>query len=111
RPQGERAESAERARRASEPKAQRAHRGAGVPRRRPAYSLRVATSATETSALARATEVFGAIADNVERVVQGKSDVIHLVVLCLVAEGHLLIEDVPGVGKTSLAKALATSLD
>jgi MoxR-like ATPase len=71
----------------------------------------VATSATETSALARATEVFGAIADNVERVVQGKSDVIHLVVLCLVAEGHLLIEDVPGVGKTSLAKALATSLD
>jgi MoxR-like ATPase len=43
--------------------------------------------------------------------VQGKPDAIELALLCLVAEGHLLIEDVPGVGKTSLAKALATSLD
>jgi len=42
--------------------------------------------------------------------VQGKADVVELVLLCLVAEGHLLIEDVPGVGKTSLAKALAASL-
>jgi MoxR-like ATPase len=56
-------------------------------------------------------DVFAAVADNVGRVVQGKSDVIELVLLCLVAEGHLLVEDVPGVGKTSLAKALATSLD
>jgi MoxR-like ATPase len=56
-------------------------------------------------------EVFAAVADNVGRVVQGKADVIELVLLCLVAEGHLLVEDVPGVGKTSLAKALATSLD
>ncbi len=56
-------------------------------------------------------EVFGAIADNVGRVVQGKADVIEQVLLCLVAGGHLLVEDVPGVGKTSLAKALATSLD
>jgi MoxR-like ATPase len=47
----------------------------------------------------------------VARVVQGKRDVIEQVLLCLVAEGHLLVEDVPGVGKTSLAKALATSLD
>ena len=36
---------------------------------------------------------------------------IELVLLCLVSEGHLLIEDVPGVGKTSLAKALAASID
>ena len=56
-------------------------------------------------------EVFDAISTNVERVVRGKSEVIELVLLCLVAEGHALIEDVPGVGKTSLAKALATSLD
>jgi MoxR-like ATPase len=56
-------------------------------------------------------EVFDAIATNVEQVVRGKPDVIELVLLCLVAEGHVLIEDVPGVGKTSLAKALATSLD
>ena len=56
-------------------------------------------------------DVFAAIADNVARVVQGKPEAIELALLCLVAEGHLLIEDVPGVGKTSLAKALAASLD
>jgi MoxR-like ATPase len=48
---------------------------------------------------------------NVEHVIQGKPDVIELVLLCLVSGGHLLIEDVPGVGKTSLAKALAASID
>ena len=41
---------------------------------------------------------------------QGKKDAIELAVSCLLAEGHLLIEDVPGVGKTSLAKALAASV-
>ena len=61
--------------------------------------------------LAAATAVLARIADNVERVIRGKRDVIELVLLCLVAEGHLLVEDVPGVGKTSLAKALARSLD
>jgi MoxR-like ATPase len=55
--------------------------------------------------------VFAAIADNVALVVQGKPEAIELALLCLVAEGHLLIEDVPGVGKTSLAKAIAASLD
>ena len=48
---------------------------------------------------------------NMEQVIQGKSEVIELVLLCLISEGHLLIEDVPGVGKTSLAKALAASID
>jgi MoxR-like ATPase len=61
--------------------------------------------------LAAATAVLTRIADNVERVIRGKRDVVELVLLCLVAEGHLLVEDVPGVGKTSLAKALARSLD
>src|SRR3954452_8453567 len=56
-------------------------------------------------------EVFEAIAGNVGRVVQGKPDVIELTLVCLIAEGHLLIEDVPGIGKTSLAKALAASID
>jgi MoxR-like ATPase len=47
----------------------------------------------------------------VGRIIQGKPEVIDLMVLCLVSEGHLLMEDVPGVGKTSLAKALARSID
>ena len=56
-------------------------------------------------------EVFTAISANIGRVIQGKPEVIELVMLCLVSEGHLLIEDVPGVGKTSMAKALARSID
>jgi MoxR-like ATPase len=56
-------------------------------------------------------DLVAAVSDNVGRVIQGKPEVIDLVVLCLVSEGHLLVEDVPGVGKTSLAKALATSID
>ncbi|HEX9978651.1 MAG TPA: AAA family ATPase, partial [Acidimicrobiia bacterium] len=45
-----------------------------------------------------------------ERVIQGKREVIDLVVMSLLSEGHLLIEDVPGVGKTLLAKSLARSI-
>lgn len=48
---------------------------------------------------------------NVGRVIQGKRTVVEAVVVGLLAEGHLLVEDVPGVGKTSLAKAVARSLD
>jgi MoxR-like ATPase len=51
------------------------------------------------------------IAANIGRVVQGKPDVVRLMLVVLLAEGHLLIEDVPGVGKTTLAKALAASVD
>jgi MoxR-like ATPase len=56
-------------------------------------------------------DLFAEVVTNVERVIQGKPEVVELVTLCLVAQGHLLIEDVPGVGKTSLAKSLATSID
>jgi MoxR-like ATPase len=56
-------------------------------------------------------DLFGKITRNVEQVIQGKPDVIELALVALVAEGHLLIEDVPGVGKTSMAKALAASID
>ena len=51
------------------------------------------------------------VVHNIEHVIQGKPEVIELVLLCLISEGHLLIEDVPGVGKTSMAKALAASID
>ncbi len=51
------------------------------------------------------------IMGNVERVLVGKPDAVRTALITLLAEGHLLVEDVPGVGKTSLAKALARSID
>jgi MoxR-like ATPase len=51
------------------------------------------------------------LAEAISRVVEGKPDVVRLALAVLLAEGHLLIEDVPGVGKTTLAKALARSID
>ena len=56
-------------------------------------------------------QLFDAITGNIASVVHGKREAIDLAVMCMLAEGHLLIEDVPGVGKTSLAKALAASID
>jgi MoxR-like ATPase len=50
------------------------------------------------------------VAANVGSVLYGKRDVVRLTLACLAAEGHLLIEDLPGVGKTTLAKALAQTL-
>jgi MoxR-like ATPase len=58
-----------------------------------------------------ATESIQALQHNIARVIKGKPRVIEMAVVCLLARGHLLIEDVPGVGKTTLAHALARSLD
>ncbi|HVD42925.1 MAG TPA: MoxR family ATPase [Gaiellaceae bacterium] len=56
-------------------------------------------------------ETIRAIVDNLGRVVHAPDETLSLCVLCLVSEGHLILEDFPGVGKTMLAKALARSLD
>ncbi|WNV86177.1 MoxR family ATPase [Umezawaea sp. Da 62-37] len=58
----------------------------------------------------KSTLVYQAIADNVQRVVRGKPEVVRLAVAALLAEGHLLLEDVPGLGKTTLARCLARSV-
>jgi MoxR-like ATPase len=63
-----------------------------------------------TAVIARA-EAIDRVTDNLAKVVHAPDETLRLCVLCLVAEGHLIIEDFPGVGKTMLAKALARSLD
>ncbi len=68
-------------------------------------------SDAEPLGLDRVREAMGRIAANIERVIEGKPEVVRLAIVVLLAEGHLLIEDVPGVGKTKLAKALARSID
>ena len=70
----------------------------------------MATDQVALRAVTSFAERFDALVANVERVIRGKDEPIRLALVCLVAEGHLLIEDVPGVGKTTLAKALAASL-
>ena len=54
--------------------------------------------------------VFNRIVNNIDLVIQGKERQVRLAMTCLIAEGHLLIEDVPGVGKTMLAKAIARTM-
>jgi MoxR-like ATPase len=56
-------------------------------------------------------DVLTRVTDNVARVVHAPAETLRLAVLTLVSEGHLIIEDFPGVGKTMLAKALARSID
>jgi MoxR-like ATPase len=65
----------------------------------------------EAAAAPAPADLVGAIVANLGRVVHTSQEALRLVVLCLVGEGHLIIEDFPGVGKTMLAKALARSLD
>ena len=65
----------------------------------------------DPAALASSAETLDRVAANIARVVHAPEDTLRLCVLCLVAEGHLIIEDFPGVGKTMLAKALARSVD
>jgi MoxR-like ATPase len=63
-----------------------------------------------SAAAGSAADVAARIAGNVQRVVHGKPEVIRLAIAALFAEGHVLIEDVPGLGKTTLARCLARSI-
>ncbi len=65
----------------------------------------------EKNEAAQAAEALTGIVDNVETVIVGKREAIELVVCALVARGHVLLEDLPGTGKTSLVRALSKSVD
>lgn len=66
--------------------------------------------AREAIPLNRSLERIATLQANVEKVIRGKSEVVQLCIAALLAKGHILLEDVPGVGKTTLAHALARSL-
>ncbi|HEV7768847.1 MAG TPA: AAA family ATPase [Thermoanaerobaculia bacterium] len=65
---------------------------------------------TQPIPITRSLDRISALQENVERVIRGKSEVIQFCIAALLAKGHILLEDVPGVGKTTLAHALARSL-
>ena len=69
-----------------------------------------AATAGISSTIIDATAVARRIADNVANVIIGKNDVIEQALAALIADGHILVEDVPGVGKTMLARSLAVSI-
>ncbi len=65
----------------------------------------------DAAAVASSAETVERLVENLARVVHAPEDTLRLIVLALVAEGHVIVEDFPGVGKTMLAKSLARSLD
>ena len=69
------------------------------------------TAESPPIAVERFAEVTNAILGAITSVIDGKPEAARSALICLLAEGHLLIEDVPGVGKTMLARALAASID
>jgi len=65
----------------------------------------------EDKIVSRIRDIALKVKENVERVIVGKGEVVELAIVALLCEGHVLIEDVPGIGKTVMAKSLAKSLD
>ena len=72
---------------------------------------RTASRRTESLDAVTFKDNFEAVVDNVETVVKGKSDVVRLALVAILCEGHILFEDVPGTGKTVLARAIAQSIE
>jgi MoxR-like ATPase len=70
----------------------------------------MASTVAEAGDAARSAEPIHRLESNVAQVIRGKREVIRLATVCVLARGHVLIEDVPGVGKTTLSQALARSL-
>jgi MoxR-like ATPase len=75
------------------------------------FSSPAAASRAPAGTAADVTAAAARIQASMERVIEGKPEAVRLAVIVLLAEGHLLIEDIPGVGKTMLTKALARSID
>jgi MoxR-like ATPase len=69
------------------------------------------TAATRTTPEITSAAKIGELRSAIERVIRGKSETVKLALVALFARGHLLIEDVPGIGKTTLSNALARALD
>ena len=65
----------------------------------------------QSAEVAQLAETAQRVRDSVARVIIGKDDLIELVLVAVLCEGHILFEDVPGIGKTTIAKALARSFD
>src|SRR5262249_1381600 len=76
---------------------------------RPMRELRTAPTRAET--LTTAAERIDLLQGTIERVIRGKPEAVRFAIVTLLAGGHLLVEDVPGVGKTTLAHAMARALD
>jgi MoxR-like ATPase len=77
---------------------------------RPAPTTGSATGPATAEEVAWFREAFDLVTDNISQAVLGKRHVIRLTLTCLISEGHLLLEDYPGTGKTMLARGLANSL-